>query len=335
MGAHMTNNTQSRKWLITINNPEAKGYTHEVIENTLSKMKSIVYWCMSDETGEEGTYHTHIYICSASGVRFSTLLKKFDGGHFDMARGTSQQNRDYVFKEGKWAKTEKETTNHKETHKEWGTMPVERQGKRNDLDDLYDMICSGMSNYQIIEDNPTYMLQLDKIERVRQTVKEAQFAKVWRDIEVTYIFGNTGAGKTRSVMEKYGYENVYRITDYQHPFDSYKQQDVIIFEEFRSSLKVEDMLKYLDGYPVELPARYMNRVACFTKVYIITNIDIREQYPNIQEYQKETWYAFLRRIQNIHVFCSEYQYVVPTELYINDFFPFIEYCPFIGGSTNE
>ncbi len=32
-----------------------------------------------------------------------------------------------------------------------------------------------------------------------------------------------------------------------------KGQDVIVFEEFRSSLKIQDMLNYLDGYPCELP----------------------------------------------------------------------------------
>ena len=79
-------------------------------------------------------------------------------------------------------------------------------------------------------------------------------------------------------MEKYGYQNVYRVTDYDHPFDSYKGQDVIVFEEFRSSLKIQDMLNYLDGYPCELPCRYNNKLACFTKVYIITNISFNQQY---------------------------------------------------------
>ncbi len=308
--------TQSRKWQITINNPIEKGYTHDSIKDILSKFKSCIYWCMADEVGEEGTFHTHIYIQCSSGVRFSTIKKRFDGGHFEMASGTGQQNRDYVFKEGKWRGTEKETTNDIESHEEYGNIPPERQGCRNDLADLYDMIKSGLSNYEILEISPQYMLHMDKVERVRQSVREESYKDTWRDLFVCYIFGSTGAGKTRGVMEEYGYSQVYRVTDYEHPFDSYKGQDVIVFEEFRSSLRIDDMLKYLDGYPVELPARYMNRVACFTKVYIISNIDLRYQYPHMQREQPETWKAFLRRINRVKSYIGERVVDVPLEEFL-------------------
>lgn len=101
-------------------------------------------------------------------------------------------------------------------------------------------------------------------------------------------------------MDKYGYENCYRVTDYKHPFDTYDGQDVIIFEEFRSGLKHGDMLNYLDGYPLLLPCRYFNRQACYTKVFIITNIPPDEQYVNID---RETREAFFRRIHKVR----EYQ----------------------------
>lgn len=105
-------------------------------------------------------------------------------------------------------------------------------------------------------------------------------------------------------MEKYGYSNCYRVTDYQHPFDSYNGQDIVIFEEFRSSLKIQDMLNYLDGYPLDLPCRYNNKIACFTKVYIISNISLNDQYYDIQRNYEETWKAFLRRIHEVQVFSS-------------------------------
>ena len=103
-------------------------------------------------------------------------------------------------------------------------------------------------------------------------------------------------------MDKYGYENVYRVTDYLHPFDNYKGQKVLLLEEFRGSLKINDMLNYLDGYPLELPCRYNNKSACYTDVFICTNIDLLEQYTNIQKEQKETWNAFLRRLDYVKVF---------------------------------
>ena len=63
-------------------------------------------------------------------------------------------------------------------------MPVERQGARNDLADLVSMIASGMSDYQIIQEMPEAMLQLDKISQTRQVLISETARKVWRDISV-------------------------------------------------------------------------------------------------------------------------------------------------------
>ena len=293
--------TRSRKWQLTINNPQEHELCQPHIKKIISEhFSNIRYYCMSDEIGENGTYHIHLFMYFDNARRFSTLKKHFSAAHFEMARGTCQQNRDYVFKEGKWADNKKADTNIKETHFEYGEIPVEKQGGKTDMNDLYDMIKSGMDNYSIIEEDTSFMFNLDKIDIVRQTLRQEKYKNTFRELNTTYIYGDTGSGKTRSVMEKYGYSEVYRVTDYLHPFDNYKGQDVVIFEEFRSSFRVQDMLNYLDGYPCELPARYNNKIACFTKVYIITNIPINEQYKGIQTESKETYKAFLRRIHNIY-----------------------------------
>lgn len=298
----MEKDSRSRKWLITINNPKEKGFTHERIEDELKQFASLLYWCMADEVGDEGTYHTHVFVALENATRFSKLKKHFPGAHFDMANGTSAQNRDYVFKQGKWVKDKKAETNLQDTHKEYGEMPIERQGQRNDIFDLYAMIKEGISDYELLELNPEYMNKMDKIERARQIIRNQKFKGVFRELNVEYVFGTTGTGKTRGIMELYGYENVYRVTDYHHPFDNYNGQDVVIFEEFRSSLKIQDMLNFLDGYPLDLPCRYNNKVACYTKVYIITNIPLEAQYVTVQSDYGETWEAFLRRINKVKEF---------------------------------
>ena len=40
------NNTQSRKWLLTINNPSEHGLNHAAICEILEKFKKLDYWCM-------------------------------------------------------------------------------------------------------------------------------------------------------------------------------------------------------------------------------------------------------------------------------------------------
>jgi hypothetical protein len=254
---------------------------------------------MCDEIGDNGTYHTHVYIAASNAIRFSTLKNLFEIAHMEIARGTSQENRDYIRKEGKYKDTEKETTNLPDTFEECGEIPDEQQGARTDMSSLYELVKEGKTDFEIIESNPKNALKLDVVEKMRQVYREEQYKHEFRQLEVVYIYGATGTGKTRSVMDKYGYSNVYRVTDYDHPFDGYKGQ-VIIFEEFRSSLRIQDMLNYLDGYPVELPCRYNNKIACYTKVYIITNIELKQQYTNIQHESLETWKAFLRRIHKLY-----------------------------------
>jgi hypothetical protein len=290
--------TMSRKWQLTLNNPEKHGYTHEFIREILSKFKTTAYWCMADETGEEGTPHTHLYIAFKNGVRFSTLKNKFPKTHIEMARGTSQENRDYIFKEGKWEKDRKRETHLPETREEYGEMPIERQGTRNDLNDLYDQIKSGMKPDEIIEDSPQHMMKLAQIERVQQVILNKKFKKIYRELEVTYVFGETGRGKTRDILQKYDYE-VCRVTNYEHPFDGYNGEDVIMFDEYRNSLKFGDLLTYLEGNPQMLPARYYPRQACYTKVYIVSNWDINEQYREIQKTKPKDWAAFERRVHKV------------------------------------
>ena len=104
----MTDNTQSRKWMLTINNPADHGFTHEKIIATANLFRPR-YFCMGDEIGEQGTYHTHVFIYSESPMRFSTVKNRFVTAHIEKSYGNCQENRDYIRKEGKWKDTKKAT----------------------------------------------------------------------------------------------------------------------------------------------------------------------------------------------------------------------------------
>lgn len=295
----MPRKPSSRKFQLTINNPADHNFSHERIKVILSEFSGLVYWCMCDEVGEQGTPHTHVYVVFKNSTMFDTLHGKFYGAHIEQANGSNRENWDYVRKEGKWLDDAKHETNLADTFEEWGELPPDRTRSETQADRIVQMIRDGMSNAEILEECPTAYSKIAHIEQTRQTLLAERYKNEWRQLDVTYLWGDTAAGKTRSVMEKYGYSQVYRTTDYAHPFDSYRGQDVIVFEEFRSSLAIGDMLNFLDGYPLELPCRYANKVACFTKVYIISNISLEQQYPNVQMDNPETWAEFCRRIHHV------------------------------------
>lgn len=292
---------RSRSWLITINNPQDRGMDHAAIKRTLAEFKSCIYWCMADEVGlETHTPHTHIFMALGNASQFSTVKKRFPEAHIDSCRGSAAENRAYVEKSGKWADAPKADTKIPGTFEESGPLPDSLgQGFRSDIAEIYCQIEQGMSNAEIMSINPAAAKYINLMDKVRQDVLEARFRTVWRNLDVTYIFGPTATGKTKSVMEKHGYGSVYRVTDYSHPFDRYAQEPVLCLDEYRSSLLIGDMLDYLDGYPLSLPARYANRQACYETVYIVSNIDLSAQYPNVQDNEPETWKAFLRRIHHV------------------------------------
>lgn len=293
---------QSYMYQLTINNPIEKGYTHENIKSKIiENFKTITYFCMADEMG--ATFHTHIFVVFTSRVRWSMIKRYFPEAHIEVCKGSVSDNIFYIKKEGKWLDDLKNEQKIDNSYEEFGNPPPDSKGKRSDLSELYRMIQDNMTNSEIIQTNQDYILQIDKLDKLRNTILTDKYKDTVRlDLEVIYISGATGTGKTRYVMENSGYSNVYRVTDYIHPFDSYSTQSVICFDEFRSSINISKMLMYCDVYPVELQARYSNKIACFTTVYIVSNWPLEKQYADAQVNDKETWLAFLRRITKVLIF---------------------------------
>ena len=197
---------RGRKWLITINNPTIE---FKEIKNIIEKKyKTTIYYCYCEEIGNEThTRHYHIFIYFKNAVTGSSLLKTFEGCHLDFCNGTCQENRDYIYKTGKYKDSEKEDTRIEGMQYESGECPKEEKGKRNDLEELRDMILQGKSNADIYNENAQYMRFSGNIDRVRNDLLTDKYKNEWRDLEFTYIFGKTGKGKTRGVMEEYGYTN--------------------------------------------------------------------------------------------------------------------------------
>lgn len=296
-------NVQRYAFQLTINNPIDKEYTHFNIKKLLvENFTTLRYLCMADEIGEHGTPHTHIYVCFTSRVRFSTIKKHFPEAHIEFAKGTVQDNIDYIKKQGKWESSKKAETRVENSFEEFGTPPRQR-GVRGDMEELFQMLNEGYSNSDILAHNNDFILNIEKLDRVRTTLLMDKYKGTRRlNLRVIYISGATGTGKTRGVLDTHGDGNVYRVSDYQHPFDGYSCEEVIAFDEFRSSLRLQDMLNYCDIYPIQLPARYSNKFACYETVYIISNWTLEEQYSEVQKENPESWKAFLRRIHEVRIY---------------------------------
>lgn len=302
------NNTQSRKWLLVINNPQEAGLTHERICEILT-LFSPDYYCMADERATTGTLHTHIFIYSHSPIRFNTIKSRFPIAHIEKSYGSTIDNRNYILKAGKWENSEKSETSIDGSFYEFGEIPTEQQEKSPKMSRLIDDVRSGMKTTEIIDTSPEFVFKIRDIDLLRQTLLYEKYKSQKRNITVTYLFGATGTGKTRSIFDKHDADDICRITNYSSKkgisFDGYLGQRVLVFEEFNSQIPIEEMLNYLDIYPLYLPARYNDKIACYEIVYITSNLPLSEQYPEVQKNRPETWKAFLRRIHKVVEYCQD------------------------------
>lgn len=303
-----------RRWFITINNPQEYGFTHEKIRSILNKMPSLIYWCMADEIGnEKETYHTHIYLSLKNGMRFSTLQNKFDHkANLQVPEKSSAECRDYIFKQGKWAETEKAMTRVEGTQEEYGKAPKDDGNRqRNDNEkfygQLYQLFMEGYTDGEIIAQYPNYIPLISKFSTIRNAIRTKDFACTRRDkVEVVYVFGAYRWNKIKEIRDTYGDQNVYSISDYdqQYIFEDYDCQDILILEEFENNIPFKTLMHYLQEYPTKLPSRYTNKVACYTKVYIVSEFPLQYQFAECQ-YQENMFYkSFLEKIQEV-IYCNE------------------------------
>lgn len=292
-------NSTHRSWHLTINNPTQYGFDHQKIHTLLAEKEHLRYYCMSDELGD--CHHTHLYLYFQDAVRFSAIKKLFPTAHIEEAKGTAEDNIAYIQKSGKWEHDVKHGTLIPGTFEEWGNPPQSspKEASKASMKRLYQLIYEGKTNAEIYRENPNFMQQAGRINQIRNDIQSEQIDGSWRSVEVNYLYGETGIGKSRYVIEKFGYKNVFRVTNYKHPFDRYKGQDVVVFEEFRGQLPLIEMLNYLDIYYCLLPCRYGDQTSLYTKVYIISNEPFHTLYPWERRKLPDTYKAFCQRIAKI------------------------------------
>lgn len=279
---------RSRGWVLTLWEDRINV---EDLRSHISADPKIEYFLAGREISPStGSVHLQGFVYFQNAITRGGLerrlgLKKGDC-HSEAKRGLIQHCIDYCSKDN-------------DIIIEYGDVPTENNQKQSAWDYILEMVENGASNLEIMRAYPSEFARCrSAVDAMRMEMVLSQLNE-WRDVDVHYIWGKTGSGKTRSILEGHDRSDVFRITDYKHPFDSYRGQSVVMFEEFRSSLKCEQMLIYLDGYICELPSRYNNKAASWETVYIVTNIPLEEQYVNVQMNHPETFAAFKRRLTSV------------------------------------
>lgn len=284
--------TTAKRWCFTVNNP-----TNE-IEFDEDKMDYLIY---QKEEGENKTPHYQGYVILKKASRLSALKKQIDKrGHFEVARGTPDDNIKYCSKEPRL-----------DGPFEYGNKPAEQRGKRNDLEAFKAWVND--------TPNPSYDQALELFSSVcakyRTFVKDYLNSAYKKKSITSYeagapkkvfvLWGDSGTGKTWSVYEACGAQNVYKIAIGDGSkdslwFDDYNGEEVLLLDDFYGNVRLSFMLQLLDRYPMRVQCKGGFVNVNFKTIYITSNSHPDTWYQNIDNDKVKE--ALRRRITNIQEF---------------------------------
>jgi len=105
-------------------------------------------------------------------------------------------------------------------------------------------------------------------------------------------WGRTGTGKTRKAWEDAGLD-AYPKDPNTKWWTGYKGNDCVIIDEFRGTIAINHLLRWLDRYPVYVETKGSSLPLQATKFWITSNVDPTNWYEGLDE---ATLNALLRRL---------------------------------------
>lgn len=263
---------KARAFQLTINDVDAAG---DVFNYLRGLQKNYMIAC-KEKAPSTGHEHIHVYVQFPTPHALS--LKKVGGAHIEVCRGSPEQNIAYIKKEG-------------DVIVEEGTprlcyVPSIKEAKSMDSDVLQGL---GLNYYNVFQ----------KIDSEKK--KAISPADYYKKVEVYWIWGESGAGKTRYAvndMLKKGIEKfneVKMVGDFWHGVQ--EDCEVALYDDWRDNhMKPTELINFID-YNRHVMNVKGGSVRNNYKIIYITSLQSPEQiYTKVPEETQKQW---LRRIKEI------------------------------------
>ena len=145
-----------------------------------------------------------------------------------------------------------------------------------------------------------YLKEFKKLNELRLARRKEIYSKQCRDVEVTYIYGSSGVGKSTYVNGLVVNDSVFRVDSFdKSAFTDYAGEDTLVIDEFKGQFNLQFMNRLLDCFPLKVRGLCSLLPACFTKVYIVSNFSYNELYKPEQIENAGQYAGFVRRLNNI------------------------------------
>lgn len=296
--------TISKSWFLTFGNPEEHGYKgtpeeiccqmrDEFIGNSETRSGAWAY-CIS----ANGFHHVHMVLEDCKAMRFSYIKNNFyKGANIQETKGSKKQAMDYINKRGVFAE-KGETIEFIVYHGEI----LGNQGKRRDLEDIYKRLETGETPTEIFETTPTAYARKDVIRQMFYDIRSRN-TPIVRKMNVIWHTGRSGSGKSYErvlLCDKYGEDSIYYLTAFNSgAFDLYNGEKILWIEDFRGEFKLQELLRLLDVYKAQVPARFNNVKALWEEVHITSVLTPQQCYEAACKDEYDRIDQLLRRITSI------------------------------------
>lgn len=226
-----------------------------------------------EKGGHTDYLHWQIVVHCAAQQRLSHIRKLFGPWHAEPT--LSKKAEDYVWKE---------ETAVLGTRFELGNRPL----KRNSSSDWAKVLSDAKSGQ--FDDIPPDILIRYYGNLKRISVENAQPVGVEKRCRV--YWGQTGTGKSRRAWSEAGMD-AYPKDPNSKFWDGYRGQEHVVIDEFRGTISISHLLRWLDRYPLLVEVKGSSVVCKASNVWITSNLHPKDWYQEDQA----TIDALLRRLE--------------------------------------
>lgn len=294
-------NEPCKSWFCVFDNPELhgiEGTPEEIVDKVIEiwtkdnpQRTCAVAYCIS----AKGLKHLHCVLEDKKSIRFSGIKKLFHGMNIEPTKGNKQEAEDYINKRNGYEEKGEQVVLIKYHGEIQG-----KQGKRNDIASIEELIEQGLTPNEIFDISLSYR-KYEKITKDAYYRKRYKETPLKRDVKVYWHFGKAGTGKSFThlkLAEKYGEENIYRVSEYTNGFmDKYNGEPVLFMDELRKeSLPYTLLLTILEGYKSQIHSRYTNTFCLWNEVHITSIFSPSELYQQMYLLKNDTYEQLKRRI---------------------------------------
>lgn len=252
----MSKKRRSRDWVFTLNNPGSDP------RDDPQSWEGYRFMTWQKEHGSEGTTHLQGCVVWNTNIDLRQCKLRNPRAHWEIMYGTLDQSIRYCnkccsnYKEPRHGSEGFECKHERESGP-WTRGNIPQPGKRNDIHEVTDMIDSGASFREIALAYPVpFVKYTNGFKSYRMETAPDRSGEP----NIIIIWGVSGCGKSRLAHDTFG--NAYRKPKSEW-WDGYHTQDTVVFDDFYSWIKYDELLRILDWYPLLVPIKngYVRLVA--------------------------------------------------------------------------